>query len=93
MSGVSTGPVAHGAKSIGTSAAALSTSTVPLVAGLTVKSITGNGGVVYVGITGVTTSTGYPLAAGESVPVGATNPAEVFVIGSAGTQDVRWIGN
>lgn len=93
MSAVSTGPVSHGAKTVTTSASALSSSTDRLVNGLTIKSVVGNAGVIYVGITGVTTSTGYPLAAGESVHVGATNPAEIFVIGSAGSQDARWIAN
>lgn len=93
MSAFITGPLAHGAKtSIGTSEAALSSSTAKLNRGVVVKALATNPGIVYVGITGVTTSTGFPLYPGDDVTVEATSASQVYLIGSTTGNEVRWIG-
>lgn len=71
--------------------------------GVRIKALATNTGVVYVGLSsGVTTSTGYPLSAGEelALDVGvfrdvASNTgdlANIYVIGSAANQAVAYYG-
>jgi len=47
---------------------------------------------VYVGYTGVTALNGQELQPGDSVDIEADDVSEVFVIGSAAAQDVRYVG-
>lgn len=54
-----------------------------LVNGIVVKAKSTNAGTVYVGPSGVTTGTGYPLLAGEAISFGVTNASAVFIIGTA----------
>lgn len=93
MSAWTTGPIQNGQTTIGTTAAALSSSTAPFNQNVMIKAASTNTGAVYVGASGVTTSTGFPLAAGQSVTVGAVSPSVCYVIGSASGQAVAWIGS
>lgn len=58
-----------------------------------IKALTTNGGVVYIGKTGVLTTTGYPLGAGQETEIvgdyaGNIDATQLYAIGSAGTQAV-----
>lgn len=50
-----------------------------LVSGVTVKALHGNTGMIYVGPSGVSSTTGYVLDAGESVFIEVGNLASVYV--------------
>lgn len=65
---------------------------------IVVKALAGNGNTVYVGNTGVTTGSGFPLAAGETLTLVAdrtTNKrldaSAVYVIGGAADQGAALI--
>ena len=47
-----------------------------------------NGGIVYVIVTGGTTSTGFALAAGEAVPVAVDDLNKIYLIASIAAQKV-----
>lgn len=55
----------------------------PLVNGIVIKAKGTNVGTTYVGASGVTAGTGYPLAAGEAISFGVTNASAVYIIGTA----------
>jgi hypothetical protein len=74
-----------------TSAAALPSQA--LVNGVIIKAKTTNTAVVYVGPSGVTASTGYPLAAGEAISYGATNLSTIYIIGANTSDGVSFTGN
>jgi hypothetical protein len=59
---------------------------------VTVKANNGNSGTVYVGVTGVTTSTGFELGAGESVSLPVDNTNRIFVIADAASQTISYVG-
>jgi hypothetical protein len=59
---------------------------------VTVKANNGNSGTVYVGVTGVTTSTGFELGAGESVSLPVDNTNRIFVIANAASQTISYVG-
>ena len=92
MSAWITGPVQNGTTSVGTTAVPLSTGAIEFNRGVTICSLQTNTGVVYVGASNVTTANGFPLAAGQSVKIEASSPAACFVIASASSQEVRWLG-
>jgi hypothetical protein len=72
------------------SAVVLATNTVH---GFCVKALPTNSITVYVGPSGVTTSTGYPLAAGDSICYQASNTNLAYVIASATGASVAVSGN
>lgn len=88
----------HGSKAVGTSEVALTaTSDDENLKGILVKAASTNSGIVYVGKTGVTANSaeatdGFELTAGESVFIEANDPSIIFVIASATSQKVFWIG-
>jgi hypothetical protein len=60
--------------------------------GVTLKSVSGNSGRVYIGTSSsITTSSGYELAAGESVTLPVNNINLIWMIGSAASQQVSWL--
>ena len=82
---------------ISTSAVQLLTGSTALVNGIIVKADESNSGTVWVGISTVTAGTtdatdGYKLTAGESVGFQIDNANKVYVIGSAASQRVSWLG-
>jgi hypothetical protein len=85
-----------GQKAVSASAAAL-TAAATQIETLILKAHPDNSAVVYFGDSTVTTSTGYPLDAGEEFqiapgngPLGLTpKPSEIYVIGTSGT--VAWV--
>jgi len=64
----------------------------PVYMSVTVKANNANSGTVYVGLTGVTTSTGFELGAGESVSLPVDNTNRIFVIASAASQTISYVG-
>jgi hypothetical protein len=56
-----------------------------------IKASVNNTGIVYLGITGVLTTTGFELSAGESMALKITNLNKVFAIADAALQSVSWI--
>lgn len=50
------------------------------------------GSIVYVGIAGVTTGTGFPLAPGASLTLPVPNTNQVYLIGSQAALTAAWIG-
>lgn len=63
------------------------------VHGFCVKALGTNTITIYVGPTGVTTSNGYPLAAGDSICYQASNTSVAFVIASTTGASVAFSGN
>jgi hypothetical protein len=81
----------HGQVSVGTSAVQLTTAIRTLLRGVTIKSIAGNSGKVYVGNTSaVTTSTGYELSAGNSAIFPTKDPQHLWIISDTASQMVCW---
>ncbi len=54
--------------------------------GVVIYALAANTGIVYVGASGVTTSTGYPIEAGKSVSMNVDDPSRIYAIGSASSQ-------
>ncbi len=61
--------------------------------GVIVKALSTNSGTAYIGPAGVTTSNGYPLAAGEAISYGVANTNQLYLIGSDATQIIAVTGN
>ena len=81
---------------VGTSAIKLRDNSRELLTGVSIKADTANAGVVYVGFSdqisaNADTKSGYPLAAGDSVPISIDDIAKVYIIASAITQKVFFI--
>ena len=64
-----------------------------LANGVVITAATANTGTVYVGPSGVTSSTGYPLAAGVSISYAVANLSSIYIIGTNGTDVVAFTGN
>lgn len=52
----------------------------------------GNAGTVYVGDSAVTTSTGFPVAAGGAIAIDTDDVNSVYIIGTA-NDTIRWIAS
>lgn len=87
----SSNPIVSGVKTVSTSAAALSANT--LKNGIVLTADSSNTGVIYVGGSGVTTATGYPLAAGASISYSVTNLNMIYIIGTNTTDVLHFTGN
>ena len=64
-----------------------------LVNGVAIKALSTNVATVYLGPSGVTTATGYPLDPGEAISYGATNLSAIYLIGLNGTDSIAFTGN
>jgi hypothetical protein len=64
-----------------------------LVNGVVVKALKTNTATVYLGGSAVTTSTGYPLAAGEAISYAVANLSDVYLICQNATDVVAITGN
>ena len=84
----------HGQKTVATAGTeeALASSQA-LVSGVHIKALAANTGSVYVGANPVASSTGYVLAAGESVFLEIANLATVYVDVSVNGEGVSYIGS
>lgn len=80
----------HG--TIGTTAAKASTLAIRAVKGVKIKADLGNGNNVYVGHgSGVTSTNGYTLDAGEEVTIEVDSLDKVWVIGGVADQGYSWL--
>jgi hypothetical protein len=52
-----------------------------------------NSGKVYIGASGVTSSTGYVLSAGGSVSLTVSNSNVIYVLGANTSDTISWIAN
>lgn len=57
--------------------------------GVTVLALSSNAQTIYIGNSGVTTSNGFPLAAGAGLEVPVDNLNKIYIVGSG---SVRYIG-
>lgn len=81
-----------GAVTVGTSAAPLRTDSVRPRHGVVLRGDPDNGGTVYVGFSEeVTTGTGFPLLAGESLNLEVEDLKQVYFIASEANQVIRWV--
>ena len=64
-----------------------------LANGVVVKALKSNAGTVYVGASGVSTSTGYPLVAGESISYAVTNLSAIYLICQNNSDSIAVTGN
>lgn len=83
--------ISSGQATIGTSATQLTS--IVLKQGVVVKASSSNIGTVYLGTSGVTTSTGFELGAGESVTLPITNTNLIYAIANTTGQIISFIGN
>lgn len=60
--------------------------------GVVVHALGGNSTTIVVGTSGVTTSTGLVLAAGDAVTIGATDVSTIYINGTSG-DGVSWLAN
>ena len=81
----------HGQTTDDTSGTVLGSSQ-SLAQGLTIKALYDNAAPIYVGKTGVSSSTGYELSAGESVFVACNNVATIYIIAASSGDGVSYIG-
>jgi hypothetical protein len=92
----------HGHKAVGATAVKLTPLEFTFNRGIRIRAPGANDPVantlaVWVGDSGVTAdsvegSGGYPLAPGESVLLQVDDPTKIYVISTAGGQDVSWVG-
>lgn len=59
--------------------------------GVIVKALPGNNGTIYVGLAGVTTATGFPLDAGETVTIPVDDANKVYARSDINNQGLAWI--
>jgi hypothetical protein len=59
--------------------------------GILIKALTSNTGIMYVGSSTVSSTTGYPLSAGQEVYLEVLNLESIFVDASVGNEKVAWI--
>ena len=83
---------AHGQTTVGTIETQLITISTPCKKGVLVKALSTNTGVVYIGKSGVATTSGYELTAGEAVTIEVDNVNKVFGIADTAGQKVSWVG-
>lgn len=85
-----------GRKTVGTTAAQLTTQSQYTRTGVLIKSSSDNSGLVYFGFSDDITADvadatdGFPLAAGESVLIPASRGTQVYVIASEASQKIWW---
>lgn len=73
-----------------TSAVQLQAGSIAAKNGMLVQALSTNTASVFIGGSGVTTSTGYELVAGQAVPFTASNVNVLYVIGANNTDKVCW---
>lgn len=64
---------------------------IPDGVGVVVKALAGNTATVFVGVSGVTTSDGFELSAGDSVTLYVDNLADIYVISGSADQKVCYV--
>ena len=71
----------------------LTTNNAPLNRGIYLQCPSTNAGLLYFGVTGVTTANGFGVAAGgTSVLIPVKDPSTIYVISASANQTVNWFG-
>jgi len=81
----------HGQVTVGTSVVQLPDVAIPDGFAVVIKAMNSNSGKVYIGGSGVSTSNGYELGAGEAVGLKVSNLNYVYAIADTADQKVCWI--
>jgi hypothetical protein len=68
----------------------LTASSIPMTNGILVQGLSTNKASVFVGGSGVTTTTGFELQAGQAVPLAPANANLIYVISTNNTDSVCW---
>lgn len=76
-----------------TTASAVQMASNALANGIVCQALTTNTGTDYIGPSGVTTGTGYPLVAGQAISYGVANSNQLYLIGSNTSDVVACTGN
>jgi hypothetical protein len=80
-----------GGTTVGTGEVQLTSTTMDCRRGILIKAKADNAGTVYIGLTGVLTTTGFELSAKESVVIPHLRASEIYVIASEVSQYVYWV--
>lgn len=88
--GTTSASVSVGQTTSNTSAVQLNSSSTPSTNGILVQALSANAASVYIGGSGVTTSTGFELQPGQAVAFSASNITALYVIGANNTDGVCW---
>lgn len=84
--------VSHGQYTVTTSAVQINGATsVPTKGLVTIKARAANTDILYIGKSGVTTSTGFPLSASDTVLWPAANLNQIYAICAAGSPVLAWV--
>jgi len=84
--------LAHGQTAVGVTEVALAAAhAVPNGFAVVIQALSANTGKIYVGLTGVLTSTGYELPAGSSIGLYVTDLATIYLISDTAAQGVSYI--
>lgn len=59
--------------------------------GVIVKALPGNTGTLYVGLVGVTTSTGFPLQAGDTLTIPVDDANKIYAATDTDNQGIAWV--
>lgn len=73
----------HGQVAMTGAAVAVASEVIEACSAMTIRAHSANVGKAYVGLAGVTTATGYELAAGEAVSMDLLDASDLYVIGTA----------
>ena len=88
------GPIIHGQKTVGTPGSPEQLrGPQPLESGVTVKALTDNTGIVYVGSNTVTSGNGFTLAADEQIFIEINDTNLVWLDVSVGQEGVSYLGS
>lgn len=85
--------IGHGQVTLGVTAPTVSIvdKSVRGLHGVLIKADPGNSGICYIGKSGVATTTGFPLSAGQSQFFELDDVNSIYAIGSASSQKLAWI--
>lgn len=84
--------LSHGQRAVGVAEVRILGTTEQLTRSVSVKALSTNTGIVYIGRQGVTTATGWELSAGESIDIDVNEQAvNLYAIASMAAQGVCWI--
>lgn len=89
--GSKTATLATGQKVLGTSSTQLTTTSVAVTNGTVVSALAGNAAPIYIGVSGVTSSTGFQLSPGQSIGLVPTNQNVIYGVSTNGTDGVSWV--
>ena len=86
--------IIHGQKTVTTAGTEVAlTTSKSLKRGVTIKALVANSGLIFVGLNPVTSSTGFQLAAGESIFIEIYNSSLIYIDAAVNGEGVSYIGS